>query len=68
MAPKSIAERCKKYRQKPKKYIEKRMPYEKETIAKKWKLIQLLTKKGYEFSERKNKNIDSELLLLPLIL
>ena len=29
------------------------MPCEKETIAKKLKLIQLLTKKGYEFSERK---------------
>ena len=43
-----------------KKYIEKRMPYEKETIAKKLKLIQLLTKKGYEFSERENKNIGSE--------
>ena len=37
------------------KYIEKRMTYEKETIAKKWKLIQLLMKKGREFSERKNK-------------
>ena len=29
------------------------MPCEKKTIAKKLKLIQLLTKKGYEFSERK---------------
>ena len=29
------------------------MPCEKETIAKKWKLIQLLTNKGYEFSEKK---------------
>ena len=49
------------------------MPYENGTIAKKWKLIQLLTKKGYEFSERKNKNIGREsqkvqLLLLPQIL
>ena len=41
-----------------KKYIEKRMLYEKETIAKKnRKVIQLLTKKGYE---RKNKNIGSK--------
>ena len=36
------------------------MPYEKEIIAKKRKLIQLLTNKGYEFSKRKNKNIASE--------
>ena len=35
------------------------MPYKKETITKKRKLIQLLTKKAYELSKRK-KNIDSE--------
>ena len=56
MVSKSTAERCKKNTSKNiKKYIEKKMPYEKETIAKKWKLIQLLTEKGYEFSERKQK-------------
>ena len=30
-----------------KKYTEKSMPYEKETIAERGKLIQLLRKKGY---------------------
>ena len=36
-----------------KKYIEKRMLYEKETIAKKtWKLIQLLTKKKQKYRQR----------------
>ena len=55
MAPRSTAEWCKKYRQNIKKYIEKRIPYKKETITQKWKLVQLLTKKGYEFSETKNK-------------
>ena len=55
MAPKLTAERCKKYRQYIKKYNEKRIPYEKETIAEKWKLIQLLTKKSYKFSDRKKR-------------
>ena len=60
MVSKSTAERCKKNTSKNiKKYIEKKMPYEKETIAKKWKLIQLLTEKGYD-SARENKNIGSE--------
>ena len=31
------------------------MPYEKETIAKKWKLIQLLTRKGYDSAREKTK-------------
>ena len=35
MAPKLTAERCKKYRQNIKKYNEKKIPYEKETIAEK---------------------------------
>ena len=42
---------------KMKKYIEKRMPHENEAIAKKGKLIQLLTKKCYEYSETKKKNV-----------
>ena len=60
MAPKSTAERCKKYRQNIKKYIKKRMPFENQTIPKKWKLIQLLTKKDFESSEKKNIGSESK--------
>ena len=60
MVLKSSAEWCKKYRQKHKEVYREKDALRKETIAKKWTLIQLLTKKGYEFSERKNKNISSE--------
>ena len=38
-----------------KKYIEKRMPYEQETMANEL----LLTKKGYELSARKKISADS---------
>ena len=54
MAPKSTAERCKKYRQKHKKIYREKDVFQKRKYRKKWKLIQLLTKKGYEFSEKKN--------------
>ena len=60
MAAKSTAEWCKKYHRKHKEVYREKDALWKETIVKKWKLIQLLTKKGYEFSERKNKNISSE--------
>ena len=60
MAAKSTAEWCKKYRRKHKEVYREKDALRKETIAKKWTLIQLLTKKGYEFSERENKNISSE--------
>ena len=60
MVLKSSAEWCKKYRQKHKEVYREKDALRKETIVKKWKLIPLLTKKGYEFSERKNKNIGSE--------
>ena len=33
MAPKSTTERCKNNAKNRKKYMEKKMPYEKETIA-----------------------------------
>ena len=64
MAPKLTAERCKKYRQNIKKYNEKKIPYEKETIAEKWKLIQLLTKKSYKVTSlatEKKESIGSEI-------
>ena len=59
MASTLTAGQCKKYRQKHKKvFWEKDALRRRNYRQKKWKLIQLLTKKGYEFSERKNRNID----------
>ena len=47
MAPKSTAERCKKYRQKHKEV------YREKDALRKRNYRQWLTKKGYQFSERK---------------
>ena len=59
MAPKSTAEWCKKYHQRNKE-VHPQKENLQENIAKKGKLTQLLMKKGYEFTERENKNIGSE--------
>ena len=60
MVPKSTAERCKKYRQKHKELYPEKDGSRKRNYCQKWKLIQLLRKKGYDFSKKKSKNITSE--------